>query len=145
MRISWGHKILFTYLAFVVGILFLVFKANKENFDLVTEHYYEAELKYQDVIDQKERVAQLSAPPKITHTVNRISIQLPNEFLNKSVNGEIYLYRPSDATKDVRKDFATAGGALDIALSKPLSGLYEIKLSWKADGKNYFNEQKVFF
>ena len=62
MKISWGHKILFAYLAFVAGIMFLVFKASQEDYDLVTANYYEAELKYQDIIDQKENTARLSAP-----------------------------------------------------------------------------------
>lgn len=94
MRISWGYKILVFYLSFVVGMLFLVFKANSESFDLVTENYYEAELKYQDVIDQKGAVLELSAPPKITQTVNSVSIQLPKEFAGKNVQGEVYLYCP---------------------------------------------------
>ena len=52
MKLSWGHKIAATYLVFVAGMVFLVFKANNEKFDLVTKDYYGAELKYQEVIDQ---------------------------------------------------------------------------------------------
>lgn len=145
MRISWGYKILLVYLGFVVGILFLVFKANNQNFDLVTEQYYEAELKYQDVIDQKNRVAQLSEAPKLAHTVNSLTIQLPKEFEEKSVKGEIYLYRPSDATKDLRKDFVTNQPLIELTLDKELSGMYDLKLSWQANGITFFHEQKVFF
>jgi nitrogen fixation protein FixH len=102
MKISWGYKILFVYLAFVIGILFMVYKASREKFDLVTPDYYDAELKFQNVIDDKQRTAELSAPPKITHSVNAVSIQLSDEFLNKDVKGELFLYRPSDASKDVK-------------------------------------------
>ena len=145
MRISWGYKILIFYLSFVAGILFLVYKANSQSFDLVTENYYEAELKYQDVIDQKGNVAQLSERPKISHTVNSISIQLPKEFLKAAAEGEVYLYRASDASKDIRKTFATNDGFIRLDLSKELSGAYTIKLSWKAVGKAYFEEQNIFF
>lgn len=145
MHISWGYKILIVYLAFVAGILFLAFKANRENFDLVTDQYYEEELKYQQVIDQKQRVANLSEPPQITHTVNSVSVQLPQEFQKKSVTGEIYLYRPSDASKDLRKSFSTKEAAFTFLLGNNLSGLYEIKLSWEADGHTFFHEQKVYF
>ena len=145
MRISWGYKILAFYLSFVIGILFLVYKANSESFDLVTENYYEAELKYQDVIDQRGAVSQLSAPPKITHTVNSVSIQLPKEFAGKEVQGEVYLYRPSDATKDVRKTFTSSEGFVAFDLAKELSGAYDVKLSWTVDGKRFLNEQKIFF
>jgi hypothetical protein len=145
MKLSWGHKILFVYLAFVVGILFLVFKANQEKFDLVTPNYYDAELKFQNVIDQKQRVAELSAPPKISHSVNTVSIQLPGEFLNKEVKGQLYLYRPSDATKDIKTSFITSKSFAEIALNQNLSGAYDLKLSWLADGKTFYNEQRIFF
>jgi hypothetical protein len=145
MKISWGHKILFVYLGFVAGILFLVYKANQERFDLVTPNYYDAELKFQNVIDDKQRVAELSAPPKISHSVNKISIQLPGEFLNKDVKGELYLYRPSDASKDVKRSFNTNKSFVEIPLDKDLAGSYEIKLSWQADGKTFYNEQRIFF
>lgn len=142
---SWGYKIFIAYTTFAAGILFLAYKASQQNFDLVTENYYEAELKYQEVIDQKGNVSQLSEPPKISHTVNSVSVQLPKEFANKNVQGEIYLYRPSDASKDVRQNFATGQGFYEMPLGKELSGSYDLKLSWQADGKRFFNEQRVFF
>lgn len=145
MKISWGHKILITYLAFVFGILFLVYKANQEKFDLVTDNYYDAELKYQDVINQKQRVAELSALPVISHSTNSVTIQMPQEFLNKNLNGELYLYRPSDAAKDIRKKFSTQNASVRISLDKDLSGSYEVKLSWQAEGKTFYNEQRIFF
>ena len=145
MRISWGYKIFIAYTTFAAGILFLAYKASQQNFDLVTENYYEQELKYQDVIDQKSNVAHLSEPPKISHTVNSVSLQLPNEFAGKDVQGEIYLYRPSDASKDVRKNFSTSEGFYRLDLGKDLSGSYELKLSWQANGKRFFQEKRIFF
>jgi hypothetical protein len=145
MKISWGYKILFVYLGFVAGILFLVYRASQEKFDLVTPNYYDAELKFQNVIDNKQRVAELSAPPKIIHSVNTVGIQLPTEFLNKEVKGELYLYRPSDASKDVRRSFTTNKSFVEISLDKDLAGAYEVKLSWQADGQTFYNEQRIFF
>ena len=145
MRISWGYKIAIFYLTFVIGMLFLVYKANSESFDLVTENYYEAELKYQDVIDQKSNVSDLSAPPKITHSISTVNIELPREFANKTVEGEVYLYRASDATKDIRKSFTTQDGFYQLELGKELSGSYDIKLSWKTGGKQFLQEKKIFF
>ena len=145
MKLSWGHKILFVYLAFVAGIMFLVFKANQQKFDLVTANYYDAELKFQKVIDDKQRVAELSAPPRITHSVNSVRIQLPDEFVNKEVRGEFYLYRPSDASKDIKKNFVTDKGFVGMALEKDLSGAYELKLSWQYGGNTFYNEQRIFF
>ncbi|MCU7551933.1 FixH family protein [Chitinophagaceae bacterium LB-8] len=145
MKITWGHKIAVVYLMFVAGILFLVFKANKESFDLVTNNYYEEELKFQDVIDQKQRASALSALPEVAYEAGEISIQFPQEFANKEVKGVVYLYRPSDAKKDIHQAFTVTGTKLKLALPTINPGLYDIKLSWQADGKTYFHELKKFF
>jgi len=145
MRISWGYIIFFAYTLFAAGILFLAYKANQQKFDLVTENYYDAELKYQTVIDEKSNANLLSEAPKIFHTVNTVTIQLPKEFAGKAVQGEIYLYRPSDQTKDVRKSFSTDQGFYELNFEKELSGSYEVKLSWEAAGKKFYNEQRIFF
>lgn len=145
MRISWGYKIFIAYTTFAAGILFLAYKASQQNFDLVTENYYDAELKYQAVIDEKTNASLLSEPPKISHTVNSLSVQLPREFASRDVKGEIYLYRPSDATKDIRKNFETGRGFYELQLGSNLSGSYDVKLTWEANGKRFFNEQRIFF
>ena len=145
MRISWGYKIFIGYSLFVMGILFLVYKANQQSYDLVTENYYEAELKYQDVIDQKGRTAALSASPKITHSTDAVSVQLPAEFSRADVKGEIYLYRASDASKDIRQPFSTTDGFSELKLGRELSGSYELKLSWQAGGKSFYHESRIFF
>ena len=145
MKISWGYKIFFAYTTFAAGILFLAYKASQQNFDLVTDNYYAEELKYQDVIDQKGNVALLSEPPKISHSLNSVSIQLPKEFADKNVQGEIFLYRPSDAAKDIRQNFSTEDGVYQLHLNKELSGTYELKLSWQANGKKYYEEKRLFF
>jgi hypothetical protein len=145
MKISWAYKILIVYLMFVAGIMFLVFKANGERYDLVTENYYEAEVKYQDVIDQKQRVAALSAPPEISYKAGKLHIQFPSDFNGKVLQGELYLYRPSDAKKDFRQSFTSSDNQLFIDLPASISGMYDIKLSWQAGGQTYFMEKKKFF
>lgn len=145
MKISWGYKILFVYLAFVAGIIFLVAKASNEHYELVTENYYEAELKYQDVIDQRKRVSELSTPITITHSPNSVRVVFPPELANKALQGNIYLYRPSDATKDIRRSFATKAGSTEITMDVPLSGAYDLKLTWQAEGKTFYQEKRIFF
>ena len=44
---NWGYKIMLAYVVFIAGILFLVFKSSSQKVELVTENYYEQELKFQ--------------------------------------------------------------------------------------------------
>jgi len=145
MRINWGYKIAAAYLLFVAGIVFLVFKAGKQNYDLVTKNYYEEELKYQDVIDKKQNVAALSALPEIKYTRTGITILFPKEFENKNITGEAYLYCPSDAKKDLKKNFELNKPDFRWELPGSFRGMYKLKLSWTSDGKSYYQEKKIFF
>ena len=80
MKLSWGYKIMFVYLAFVAGIGFLVFKASNQEFDLVTKDYYEQELKYQQVIDQSANASKLSTPVSIEKKEEQLKISFPEEM-----------------------------------------------------------------
>ncbi|RPD47358.1 FixH family protein [Paracnuella aquatica] len=145
MKINWGHRIAGVYILFVIGILYLVYRANNEEHDLVTEDYYGEELKYQSVIDQKDRVARLSAPPKMEVSGGKLLVSFPTEFDGTLTEGELYLYCPSNQGNDLRRSFSVTNGAFALQLPNDIQGLYDIKLTWKSGGKTYFQEQKQFF
>jgi hypothetical protein len=145
MKISWGYKITFVYLAFVAGIVFLVFKASNEKFDLVTKDYYEEELKYQQVIDQAANAAKLSGPVKVEKTDGSLVVIFPEEMKDKMKTIDFYLYYPADAKRDFRKTIELTDESFSQALPEGISGMYELKLSWSAENTKYYHEQKIFF
>jgi hypothetical protein len=145
MQISWGYKIAAVYILFVIGIIMLVLKANGAEQELVTSNYYEQELRYQEVIDQKAAVAALSAPPQYNRTSGTLQVVLPSEFEGRSWKGNIYLYRPSDATLDVRKDISVTGRNYTLVLPKAAAGVYTVKFAWELNGKKYFDEKTIRF
>ena len=111
----------------------------------MTGDYYEQELKYQRVIDDKQNVADLSAPVKVENTKNRIQVHFPADFKGKTISGEAYLYCPSDAKKDQKNPIKISELDYSWDLPTALSGLYEIKLSWKAGEKSFYHEEKIYF
>lgn len=141
---NWGYKILFVYTAFVVGILFMVFKSSSQKFDLVTTDYYAKELKYQDKIDEMNRVSALSAPVKYEMKDNSLVIEFPKDFSGKKLVGEAVLYCPSDESRDIKKDFSIQDELLILPLSSAKRGLYELHLSWQEAGVTYYFEKKIF-
>ncbi|MBI1341998.1 MAG: hypothetical protein GC171_03580 [Terrimonas sp.] len=145
MRISWGYKIAAVYILFVAGILFLAYKASHQHFDLVTENYYAAELKYQDVIDHQNNVSALSAPLEIRNSSNQVVISFPKDFAGQPITGEAYLYCPSDEKKDLRKKFEIHDLRYQLLLPGRFSGQYQLKLSWNSGGKEYYQEEKIMF
>ena len=145
MKISWGHKISFAYLAFVGGIAFLVIKASSQKFDFVTKDYYYEELKYQQVIDQAANANKLSAPVTVQKNNGSLIIRFPEEMKGKNKQVDFYLYYPADAKKDFRKKLAVIETEFTQALPETISGQYELKLSWTAGNIKYYYEQKIFF
>ena len=99
---NWGTKILLLYVAFIIGILFMVFKSSNQNTDLVTPDYYASELTYQEKIDEIKRVAALSMPVEYVIKDNELLIKFPKDFAGKKLVGELVLYCPSDKNKDLK-------------------------------------------
>jgi len=145
MKISWGYKIAGVYLVFVGGILFLVFKANNEDFDLVTKDYYGEELKYQQVIDESENYAKLSMPLSVEKTDSAVNIRFPEEMKDKKKKIDFYLYYPADAKKDFRISFETNENEFTQPLPTATKGMYDLKLTWQTDSIKYLHKQKIFF
>jgi len=141
---NWGYKILFVYTAFVAGILFMVFKSSSQKFDLVTPDYYAKELKYQDKIDEMNRVSALSAPIKCELKDNSLLIEFPADFAGKKLTGEAVLYCPSDESRDIKKSFTLQDAPLVLPVSSAKNGLYELHLSWQEEGVTYYFEKKIF-
>lgn len=140
---NWGTKILIIYVAFVMGIVFMVFKSSIQNTDLVTTDYYAKELKYQEKIDEAGRTAALSAPLEYSIKGNALTIVFPKDFAGKQLAGEAVLYCPSDEKKDLRKNFSVKDESLQMDIPSGSKGLYELHISWQDGGVTYYFEKKI--
>ena len=141
---NWGKKIVLVYIVFVSGILFMVFKSSNQKTDLVTSDYYAKELKYQDKIDEMNRVVALSAPVEYAIKDYEIIIQFPKDFAGKQLTGEAVLYCPSDENKDVKNNFSVLDEPLKIIIPLKNKGLHELQISWKDGSVTYYFEKKIF-
>jgi len=141
---NWGTKILIVYVAFVLGIVFMVFKSSSQNSDLVSKDYYELELKYQDKIEQIKRTAALSAPVECKTMDNAIIISFPKDFAGKKLAGEALVYCPSEQKNDFKKVFTVKDQVLHIAIPEGRKGMYVLHLNWQDGGVAYYVEQKIF-
>lgn len=140
---NWGYKILVVYIVFISGIVFMVIKSSSQKADLVTTDYYEKELKYQDKIDDMNRVQALSDSVQFSVKDNELIIAFPKDFAGKLVTGEAFLYCPSDEDKDFKKNFSVQDEVLKIALPAATKGLHELHLSWKQGNLSYYFEKKI--
>ena len=140
MKISWGHGVVIAlgaFILFILGMIFL-FPIGKQNSELITENYYEEELKYQDVIDAKNLSDNLAEKPTVTLQNQGITIVFPKEFANEKTTFNFYLYRTENRNLDIKKDFTLDGNnTFTIPANVVAKGSYTLKLMWKNNNLNY--------
>lgn len=143
MHINWGAKVAILYLSFVALIITLVVSSTHQKFDLVSNDYYKQEIEYQHVIDASKNQAALSAPISLLKTDDNITINFPPDFKDANITGTIQFYSPVDASLDRKFDIATANNSMAINSKELHKTNYKVKISWLANGKNYYQETEL--
>lgn len=139
MKLSWGTGIWAFYGLFVLMILAMVGMSIVQKIDLVTDNYYEEEVKFQGKIDKINRAKQLTTPLSWEVTEAGIRIQYPTEI--KGISGKINLYCPADNRKDMSVPIQVGSdGTQFIPSQKIHTGRYQLQIDWQANGIGYWNE-----
>ena len=137
---TWGHGIvlaLASFMIFILSMLFL-FPNGQKNSEMVTEHYYEEELKYQDVIDAKGRADKLPVKPIYSQTANGISLQFPEDINNSNSTFEFILNRSDDQNLDIKKKVTLdANQSFLIPAAVLKNGNYTLRMTWTKDKVDY--------
>lgn len=138
---SWGNKLLITFVVFGAGMIFLVYRCMKTEFELVDKDYYKNELAYQQVIDATERTGKLSGNASFIQTGAGLQLQLPAEMKGYEIKGEVLFYCAYDSHKDKRVPLDLNSAAFQQFAAGLLSpGKYLAKLSWSKDAEHYYYE-----
>lgn len=136
--------IVLTLLAYMSFILYIALIRPNVASELVSERYYEEEIKHQEVIDEKKNANALIEKVKIQVVSEGIRVSFPCPFNAQNITGECFLLRPSDKRWDIRKPLVLDGRAgLLIPASVLTQGAYEIRLRWCHDGKKYLVQQAL--
>jgi hypothetical protein len=142
----WPWGLITVFALFFCGTVTLVVITSLQNEDLVSNNYYEQELRYQGRVDSIGRTRQLAvqATARYDAATRRIIVTLPPEHAGKNATGSIELYRPNDASLDQSLALSVdqhGVQALDASALKP--GLWKVRVDWRVDGCDYYVDQKV--
>ena len=143
MKFNWGMKILVGYILFVVGMLTLVFMSSIQNGDLVSENYYEDEIRYQKIIDQSYNTSSLSSTIEIITVNDQIQIKFPKEFSKSKTSCSWSLYFAADKSRDLNGNFVTNDGMANLKINNDMHGTYLIKLNIINGMKGYYFEKTM--
>jgi len=142
MKMSWGIKIILSFVIFAAGIITMVAISISKSTDLVSENYYEQEIKYQDQIDLLKNSREIDKSISLTYADNLIII---NSGGIKSLKGEMHFYRTSNAAKDFKIDFSPdENGMQTLTASNLDKGLWKVKMSLKDSSSKFFVEKSIF-
>lgn len=138
---DWGKAIVITLIVFVslmVGLVTIC--VQQDDIHLVTQNYYEEEIKFQDQIDQTVNANSLDYKVLVyDNQLKKVDLQLP-----VGSKGTLHLFRPSDARLDQKITFDVTNlnaNAFDLKSLKP--GYWKLKLTWSENGVDYFHEEKI--
>jgi hypothetical protein len=138
---DWGKGITLTLIVFgIIMISMVTICVKQDDLHLVTQNYYEEEIKYQDHIDKMINASHLD------HEVLVYDNQLKTVDLHLPVGakGMLHLFRPSDARLDQKISFDITDQAVNSVNVKDLKpGYWRVKLTWSENGISYFKEEKI--
>lgn len=140
---NWGTGLAITIGAFMLMILLFVFGASKLQTELVSDNYYEKEIKFQETIDKQKNTNALEGNFEILGTVKSVKINLPKDLEGQEIEGTISLYRPSSEMLDFE---VKAENSMEQVIESEnlVAGKWTISIDITADGKGYYYEEKVY-
>jgi len=140
---NWGYKILILYSVFIVGILTMVYKASQQKVELVSENYYEQEVKFQDQYNRMQNSNHPENKLVVNASLGTAEIQFPASYVNSKVDGKITFFRPDNKNLDFSIPVELSSGIQKIQSDKLTKGYWKVQIYWNADGKPFYQEDKV--
>jgi hypothetical protein len=138
---DWGKGIVLVFVVFAAIMISMVtICMKKDDLHLVTQNYYEEEIKYQEHIDKMINASGLFYEAlQFDKLQKSVAINLP-----VGAKAELHLFRPSDARLDQKLMVEVDNeNATVVDLGKLKSGYWLMKLTWSAEGKSYYQEKKI--
>jgi len=140
-KFNWGWKIALLYGGFVCFMLFLGYEASKEKVELVSENYYDEELKYQGHIDRMALTDSLHVKPEWQVSGNKIAMLFPGSNGKENISGNIHFYCPADEKRDFTLPFAaTPDRLMSISSDKLHHGTYKMQIDWRQGRSDFYTE-----
>jgi hypothetical protein len=143
---NWGYRIAIGFTTFCLITIGVTVYLMMQKVDIVTDNYYEKELKYQEQLDKVARTRALKETMEITNTGKELIIKFPN-VPDKNQNKDfISLYRPSDNTKDVKIPVLTDSSRTQIvSVERIARGYWKAQINWTSGGSEYYYESVFNF
>ena len=143
---NWGKGIFITFIIFAGIMTTMVVISMRQEVGLVAPDYYKQEIAYQDQIDRMNNYNQLTEKPSVSvdRTTSEVVVSFPKSQINLIEGGEIQLFRSSQTGLDQSFELKLDElGEQRIKVSQFLKGKWKVKLFWKGNTEEYYNEVTI--
>ncbi|MGH1387913.1 FixH family protein [Kordia sp.] len=148
MKINWGTGIVLAFVGFISFIMYFIVNMNvqsKYDHDLVTDSYYDEELKYQSDIDKQRNALKLTENISSKLTASGVEIQFPKNLIFSNIKGKVFLYRPSNKQFDFEIPISLSNHTLLIPDNRLLGGRWNIKIDWSYNNTDYLFKEEITY
>ncbi|HMN50107.1 MAG TPA: FixH family protein [Ignavibacteriaceae bacterium] len=140
-KFNWGTGILITIILFMIIVISTAVYLMNQDVDLVTNDYYNKGINHQQQIDRMNRTNAMDDKVQISPENGYLKLKFPKSYAQKSFNGTIQFYRPSDSKKDFALSISIDTSAQQIIPVQNLEkGYWKVELSWTQDSLEYYKE-----
>lgn len=148
MKWNWGTGIVVGMACFISFILYFVITMSTDDaysHDLVTEEYYAKEMVYQNEIDAETNTNNLTEKIKSKKTAEGWLITFPKTLDPTKINGNVFLYRPSNQKLDFESEILLSSNNLLIPDNDLIGGRWNITLDWTFEGKAFMYKEEIVY
>jgi hypothetical protein len=145
MRWNWGTGILIVIILFLGACVAFIIYSQGQKWNLVEEDYYARELRHEEKLIKMRNANALSMQLHVKIDSAGLIINFPGDFKGRLLTGNIDIYRPSDEKLDIRIPVAADTALIQrIPIHKLCRGRYILKVEWRSEGTDYYQEQDLY-
>lgn len=143
MKFNWGTGIFLFLALFLAGSAVFIIFASRQQVNLVHKDYYEKGVDYSEQMKVDARSKPFCQSIGINSTNKAMVIEIEQSLASTIDSGTMYMYRPSDKTKDIK--VPVIAGLKNIQFQKEdlISGRYILKFTWYTKGVKYEVDRPV--
>ncbi len=149
MKINWGTGLVIGMVAFISFIMYFVvtmMSSSDYDHDLVVEDYYKEELHYQQDIDAENNAFAMKENLELERSGSKLILSFPESMDLTRIDGNVNFYRPSNKKLDFNIPFSEINGQqLEVPESQLVQGRWNVKVTWKNNGKEFLFKKEILY
>ncbi|NNE55244.1 MAG: hypothetical protein HKN32_04440 [Flavobacteriales bacterium] len=140
---NWGTGLTIAMSAFIIYIVSMVVTVNRQNFELVSDTYYEDEMKFNDRYAALKLGAPYAAHFRQTSSGTSLSFALPEEIKGEVESASVLFRHPSHASKDKLFEWSSGPEIACDASMLDAGTIYTVDIAFEIDETRHLIQKSV--